>query len=79
MYPDRLCMISHMLQVCSIIFLCTTDQAMHGLPLCSKSANVLEVLDSIALDALDGTGFYYSGKAEVNSDIKSESTCNTSK
>lgn len=44
----------------------------------SKSANVLEVLDSIALDALDGTGFYYSGKAEVNSDIKSESTCNTS-
>eukprot|EP00250_Pteridium_aquilinum_P012832 c20972_g1_i1 orf=656-3202(-) len=44
----------------------------------SKCAKVLEDLDSIALDVLDSTGFYYSGKAEANSDSKSESICDTS-
>ncbi|KAI5083930.1 hypothetical protein GOP47_0000099 [Adiantum capillus-veneris] len=37
-----------------------------------KSANVLEVLESIALDALDMTGFYYSGNAEVHFDTTHE-------
>jgi hypothetical protein len=31
----------------------------------SKSANVLAVLGSVAADALDLTGFYYSGKRFV--------------
>jgi hypothetical protein len=30
--------------------------------LCRKSVNVLEVLNGIALDALEATGYYYSGK-----------------
>ncbi|MCO5566520.1 hypothetical protein L7F22_020197 [Adiantum nelumboides] len=37
-----------------------------------KSSNVLEVLESIALDVLDTTGFYYSGSAEVNFDVTEE-------
>lgn len=44
----------------------------------SKSANVLEVLDSIASDTLDITGVYYCGKPDVNSDVESDSTCNAS-
>jgi len=32
----------------------------------SKSANVLAVLGGVAADALDLTGFYYSGKAPVS-------------
>jgi hypothetical protein len=32
----------------------------------SKSANVLAVLGGVAADALDLTGFYYSGKALVS-------------
>lgn len=32
----------------------------------SKSANVLAVLQSVAADALDLTGFYYSGKTYIH-------------
>lgn len=39
----------------------------------SKSANVLAVLGGVAADALDLTGFYYSGKAPV-SKRKSQAT-----
>lgn len=34
-------------------------------PISSKSANVLAVLGGVASEALDLTGFYYSGKPSV--------------
>lgn len=35
------------------------------LPISSKSANVLAVLGGVASEALDLTGFYYSGKPSI--------------